>query len=161
MTGIHTGNINVFFLCSTLTSKIGPIAKGVNNWKQLNKNVASLQILCVIWYMIKPDELSILSCEKGGGRKPGPFSQLRMESPKGFNWLKTHPTIIRIPHNHDNQQLVHTLLIIAPSQQTQNICITSVQRRLTLYKSYTNVLCLFLNNNVLFWQLHITPLHVY
>ena len=30
---------------------------------------------------------------------------------RGFNWLKTHPTTMRIPHN---QQLGHTWLIIAP-----------------------------------------------
>ena len=30
---------------------------------------------------------------------------------EGFNWLKTHPTIILIPHN---QHIGHTWLIIAP-----------------------------------------------
>ena len=43
------------------------------------------------------------------GRKPRPFRQLRMENSEGFNWLKTHPTIMRIPHK---QQLGHNWLII-------------------------------------------------
>ena len=34
---------------------------------------------------IKPEELSILSCEKGRGRRPKRFSQLRKGSTDGFN----------------------------------------------------------------------------
>ena len=55
-------------------------------------------------------------------------------------------------------------------QQTQNICITFVQRRpnvfdvgSTLYKCYTNVLCLLgrncIINTVLCYKLLLTPLH--
>ena len=32
----------------------------------------------VFKYRIRPEELHILSCEKGRGRRPWPFSQLRM-----------------------------------------------------------------------------------
>ena len=63
-------------------------------------------------YRIKPEDLYILSCEKGRGRRPRPFSWLRMENPETSylcNWLKIHPTWMRIP---DNQQLGHTWLII-------------------------------------------------
>ena len=51
---------------------------------------------------IKPEELYLYSLAV---EKVDAFSQLRMENPKGFNWLKTHPTIMRIPHN---QQIGHT-----------------------------------------------------
>ena len=40
-----------------------------------------------VQYRIKPEELYILSCGKGRGRRPGPFPQLRMQSSEGFNWL--------------------------------------------------------------------------
>ena len=59
-------------------------------------------------YRMKPEELYILSYEKGRGRRPWPFSQLRMYSSEGFNWLKTPLTIMRNPHN---QQLGRTWLI--------------------------------------------------
>ena len=48
-------------------------------------------------YRIKPEELCILSY--GKGRRLWPSPQLRMESSEGFNWLKTQPNIMRIPHN--------------------------------------------------------------
>ena len=38
---------------------------------------------CVL-SQLKPSELSILSCEKGLGLRPGPFSQLRMESSSSY-----------------------------------------------------------------------------
>ena len=49
---------------------------------------------------LKPDSFHFLAVEKA-----------EVEGSEDFNWLKTHLTIMRIPHN---QQLGHTRLIIAP-----------------------------------------------
>ena len=38
---------------------------------------------CVL-SQLKPSELYILSCEKGRGRRPRPFPQLRMQTSSGF-----------------------------------------------------------------------------
>ena len=59
---------------------------------------ASLLLSKALTYMIKPEELYILTFEKAEGRGL-------------FHRLKTYPTIMRIPHN---QQLGHTWLIIIP-----------------------------------------------
>ena len=61
--------------------------------------------------MMKPEELSILSCEKGPRPKAEAFFTAKNGELRGFKWLKTQPTMIRIPHN---QQIGHTWLIIVP-----------------------------------------------
>ena len=38
---------------------------------------------------LKPSEFYILSCEKGLGRRPRPFSQLRMRAPRALSYTES------------------------------------------------------------------------
>ena len=62
------------------------VRKGIHLFKDRHfvcRSCAGI-IFAGITYRIKPDELYILSCGKGRGRRPRPIPQLRMESSEGF-----------------------------------------------------------------------------
>ena len=61
---------DVVLLCSTKSGLLQILNICKNSYRKIHKRIK---------YRIKPDEeLYILSCEKGRGRRPRPVSQLRM-----------------------------------------------------------------------------------